>query len=194
MTRVSQVVVLDGVAKTRVDWCRHFGINTGVISQRMQRGRTLEEAIRLGGRKQNARRRQRAEKAEAIAAVPRPEVEMRQWRDTHYLITEDGRVWNDQLKRWMAITLHTPNPGKPHKKSPRVRCGGALRYVHAVVAETWIENPQNLPWIWHKDGDSTNCHKDNLQWASCQEVHDLRKAQRRLERIARVSANGSVPK
>lgn len=179
MTRVSQVVVLDGVAKTRVDWCRHFGISTGVISQRMQRGRTLEEAIRLGGRKQNARRRQRAEKAEAIAQLPKPDVELRQWRDSHYFIAADGRVWNDQLKRWMAVSMHTPNPGKPHKQYARVRVGGGLRYVHSVVADTWLENPQNLPWIWHKDLDPTNNHKDNLQWASCQEVHDFRKAERR---------------
>lgn len=194
MTRVSQVVVVDGVAKTRMDWCRHFGITTGVISQRMTRGRTLEEAIRLGGRKQNARRRQRAEKAQAIAQLPKPDVELRQWEDSYYYVAEDGRVWNDLLKRWMTISMHTPNPNSPGVQYARVRCGGSLRYVHTVVAATWLENPKNLPWVLHKDHNSGNNHKENLQWASAMEVRAHRSKLRRLEQTARNSANGSVPK
>ena len=39
-------------------------------------------------------------------------------------------------------------------------------YVHRLVALTWINNPQNLPEVNHKDGDVWNNHKDNLEWVT----------------------------
>lgn len=39
-------------------------------------------------------------------------------------------------------------------------------YVHRLVAETWIDNPQELSEVNHKDGDKTNNHLSNLEWVS----------------------------
>ena len=41
--------------------------------------------------------------------------------------------------------------------------------VHKLIAETFIENPNNLPYINHKDGDETNNHVDNLEWCTASE-------------------------
>ena len=42
-------------------------------------------------------------------------------------------------------------------------------YVHRLVAETLIENPEELPEVDHKDSDKTNNSVDNLRWVTRQE-------------------------
>ena len=76
----------------------------------------------------------------------------------------------------------------PHSQGPRKRRGKILRqiihrqgyprvdlcrdgkkiryYVHRLIAERFISNPNNLPCVCHKDDNPMNLYVDNLFWGT----------------------------
>ena len=50
------------------------------------------------------------------------------------------------------------------------------KYLHRMLAEQFILNPENLPQVNHKDGNKLNCSLDNLEWVSVKEnvIHAYR--------------------
>lgn len=38
-------------------------------------------------------------------------------------------------------------------------------YVHKIVGEHFIDNPEGMPVVRHLDGDEWNNHRDNLYWS-----------------------------
>lgn len=43
------------------------------------------------------------------------------------------------------------------------------RRLHRVLAETYIPNPENLPYVMHKDNDKSNYSLENLRWGTASE-------------------------
>ena len=69
-----------------------------------------------------------------------------------YIITENGEVINKR-------NGHVIKPQPTGKGYLRVSIGGKLCFVHRLVAEKYIPNPDNKPQVNHKDGN-----KRKKQW------------------------------
>lgn len=79
-----------------------------------------------------------------------------------YEITRDGKVINKH-------TGHTLAPQPNGKGYLRVSIGKKLMFIHRLVAEKYIPNPENKPQVNHKDGNKLNNCADNLEWVTNQE-------------------------
>jgi hypothetical protein len=76
-----------------------------------------------------------------------------------YEITRDGQVIN---KHTGKILKGQPN-GKGYL---RVSIGKKLNFIHRLVAEKYIPNPNNYPQVNHKDGNKLNNCVENLEWVT----------------------------
>lgn len=46
---------------------------------------------------------------------------------------------------------------------------GHTAEVHRLVAENWVDNPNNYPQVMHIDEDKHNNRADNLKWGTAKE-------------------------
>lgn len=88
-------------------------------------------------------------------------MELRKIRDTDYLVSRCGKVFSPrgkQLSTWVEN-----NTGYTLVRIRRNKKPLCLR-LHVIVGESWIPNPDNLPFVKHTNDDKTNNHADNLSW------------------------------
>jgi hypothetical protein len=92
--------------------------------------------------------------------------------DSDYLIYEDGRLFNKKANRFLAgkidnvgyrvygLSLEKKTQGKKLQK---------MAYAHRLVAEYFIPNPNNLPYVNHIDENKLNNNVGNLEWVTPKE-------------------------
>ena len=79
-------------------------------------------------------------------------------------VKDNGRVYDKPIKgRRLRQTAHSQG----YKAVALTKDGNTtMVYVHRLVAEAFIPNPDNLPMVNHKDEDKTNNFVDNLEWCT----------------------------
>ena len=92
-------------------------------------------------------------------------------------VTEDGLVWS-YPKLWIgsngAALGHEGKFLKPFAIGTlgyqylAVQLGNKLRRIHKLVAEAYVSNPDDLPFVNHKDGNRFNNVSSNLEWTTQQ--------------------------
>lgn len=80
-----------------------------------------------------------------------------------YLIYENGDVENLNTNKMLKGSI-SENGYRYYRLS--LNNEKKMFYAHRLVAEHFLENPNNLPVINHKDGNKLNNEVSNLEWAS----------------------------
>lgn len=70
------------------------------------------------------------------------------------------KVSRDNGHGYLAVQMYRDNKPK-------------VRYVHRLVAQTFIDNPDNKPEVHHIDSDRSNNKLDNLQWVTSKENNNF---------------------
>lgn len=84
----------------------------------------------------------------------------------NYEIYDTGKVYNTNTKQFLKGSV-----GENGYKYYRLSKNNSKKmfYGHRLVAEAFIENPDNLPVVNHIDGNKLNNNVDNLEWVSYSE-------------------------
>ena len=85
------------------------------------------------------------------------------WKDCvgfeDYSVSNYGRIYSKRRDKILKLCVNSSNYKKCALK-------GKNLYVHRLVAQAFIDNPNNLEEVNHKDGNKWNNNADNLEWVS----------------------------
>ena len=89
-----------------------------------------------------------------------------------YLIYKDGQVYSTIFKRFLKQSSLSGYYGVTLSN----KIGYKAKYIHRLVAETYIPNTKNKECVNHKDGNKLNNSVDNLEWVTHKEnvIHAYR--------------------
>lgn len=84
----------------------------------------------------------------------------------NYQITDDGKIWSKKSNKYMKLSDNGNGylnvQVYENKKHYHL-------YIHILVANAFIPNPQNKPIVGHKDCNTHNNTVENLYWCTQEE-------------------------
>lgn len=101
-----------------------------------------------------------------------------------YQVREDGEIWSVNRNKFLAQRYD-----KSGYKRVNLHKDGVMTvlYVHRIVAEAFIPNPENKKTVNHTDENKKNNHWTNLSWMTQKENNAYG------TRSARIAASQSKP-
>ena len=113
---------------------------------------------------------------------------MNEWvkiKGYNYSINKEGNVRNDKTQRILKPRISTSGYYVLHLFDSKKKTA----YIHRLLADAFIPNPDNLPQIDHIDGNKLNNQLSNLRWVSVSENclgygHEQRIEKRKIKVIA----------
>jgi hypothetical protein len=83
--------------------------------------------------------------------------------DNRFQVNEEGQVFNIVTEHYL-----TPFISKKGYKVISFTCNNERKkmYLHRILAQCFIPNPDNLPIVMHKDNNKLNCNLNNLKWGT----------------------------
>lgn len=81
----------------------------------------------------------------------------------NYIIHEDGSVWSNYHNKFIKHSFNKNGYKRVCVTNDRVP---RRLFIHRLLAETWIPNPENKPQINHINGIKTDNCLANLEWCT----------------------------
>jgi hypothetical protein len=81
-----------------------------------------------------------------------------------YIIYSDGQIWSVRRNKFLKASVH-------HTGYTRICVDKKNRFIHRLVAEAFIPNPNNLPMVNHINEIKSDNRVENLEW--CNNRHNI---------------------
>jgi predicted XRE-type DNA-binding protein len=92
-------------------------------------------------------------------------------REDRYAVSREGEVLSFLSDKNLKPSLVKRGKGYWHVQLWRDN-KGHHRYLHQLVAQAFVPNPEGKETVNHGDGDTSNNRASNLEWATHQEQQD----------------------
>lgn len=89
-----------------------------------------------------------------------------------YLVLSDGRLYSRKSRKFLTKKIDSTGYIKYSITTiwnDRIGKKGIVVNAHRIVAEAFISNPENYPYVHHIDGNKLNNNVSNLQWVSAKQ-------------------------
>lgn len=87
----------------------------------------------------------------------------------HLYLSQNGDVYSTKTNKYLATVLHKNGYFVFCTKLGGRSSKAVLLRVHRLVAETYLPNMENKPFVNHKDGNKQNNKVNNLEWVTAKE-------------------------